>query len=187
VDVRIIAATNKVLEEEIRSGAFREDLYYRLNVVPFVVPPLRERREDIPALIEHFLEMFCVREGLERKNISLEALEVLKKGAWPGNVRELKNVVERLVIMSPGKTITVNHIPESIVSGELLHEGGGGRLDTVLELHTLREAREEFEKEFILQKLEEHGWNISKTAEAIELERSNLHRKIKSYGIDLKR
>ena len=187
VDVRIIAATNKVLEEEIRSGAFREDLYYRLNVVPFVVPPLRERREDIPALIEHFLEMFCVREGLERKNISLEALEVLKKGTWPGNVRELKNVVERLVIMSPGKTITVNHIPESIVSGEILHEGGAGRLDTVLELHSLREAREEFEKEFILQKLEENGWNISKTAEAIELERSNLHRKIKSYGIELKK
>jgi len=187
VDVRIIAATNKVLEEEIRSGAFREDLFYRLNVVPFVVPPLRERREDIPALIEHFLEMFCVREGLERKNISLEALEVLKKGAWPGNVRELKNVVERLVIMSPGQTITVNHIPESIVSGELPHEGGAGRLDTVLELHSLREAREEFEKEFILQKLEEHGWNISKTAEAIELERSNLHRKIKSYGIELKK
>ncbi|MDD2338382.1 MAG: sigma-54 dependent transcriptional regulator [Geobacteraceae bacterium] len=187
VDVRIIAATNKVLEEEIRSGAFREDLYYRLNVVPFVVPPLRERREDIPALIEHFLEMFCVREGLERKNITLEALEVLKSGVWPGNVRELKNVVERLVIMSPGKLITVNHIPESIVSGEISHEGGAGRLDTVLEMHSLREAREEFEKEFILQKLEENGWNISKTAEAIELERSNLHRKIKSYGIDLKR
>jgi len=187
VDVRIVAATNKVLEEEIRSGAFREDLYYRLNVVPFVVPPLRERREDIPALIEHFLEMFCVREGLERKNISLEALELLKKGTWPGNVRELKNVVERLVIMSPGKLITVNHIPESIVSGELLHEGVAGRLDTVLEMHSLREAREEFEKEFILQKLEEHGWNISKTAEAIELERSNLHRKIKSYGIELKK
>jgi two-component system nitrogen regulation response regulator NtrX len=187
VDVRIIAATNKVLEEEIRSGAFREDLYYRLNVVPFVVPPLRERREDIPALIEHFLEMFCVREGLERKNITLEALEVLKSGVWPGNVRELKNVVERLVIMSPGKLITVNHIPESIVSGEILHEGVAGRLDTALEMHSLREAREEFEKEFILQKLEENGWNISKTAEAIELERSNLHRKIKSYGIDLKR
>ncbi|HOP39832.1 MAG TPA: sigma 54-interacting transcriptional regulator, partial [Geobacteraceae bacterium] len=188
VDVRVIAATNKVLEEEIRLGTFREDLFYRLNVVPFTVPPLRERRDDIPELIEHFLEMFCLREGLERKSMTPEAMDVLKNGVWPGNVRELKNVVERLVIMTPGKTITVNHIPDSIVSNEAaFDEGAPGRLDTVLELHSLREAREEFEKEFILQKLEENGWNISKTAEAIELERSNLYRKMKSYGIDVKR
>lgn len=187
VDVRIIAATNKVLEDQIRLGTFREDLFYRLNVVPFTVPPLRERRDDIPELIDHFLEMFCIREGLERKTMTPEAMAVLKSGTWPGNVRELKNVVERLVIMTPGKTITINHIPESIVSGEAVIEGAPGRLDTVLELHTLREAREEFEKEFILQKLEENGWNISKTAEAIELERSNLYRKMKSYGIDVKR
>ncbi len=188
VDVRVIAATNKVLEEEIRLGTFREDLFYRLNVVPFTVPPLRERRDDIPELIEHFLEMFCLREGLERKTMTPEAMDVLKNGVWPGNVRELKNVVERLVIMTPGKTITVNHIPDSIVSNEAaFDEGAPGRLDTVLELHSLREAREEFEKEFILQKLEENGWNISKTAEAIELERSNLYRKMKSYGIDVKR
>jgi len=186
VDVRIVAATNKVLEEEIRAGTFREDLYYRLNVVPFTVPPLRERREDIPLLVEHFLEMFCQREGLERKLITPEALELLKNCFWPGNVRELKNVVERLVIMTPGRTITAAHIPDSAALGESAREAGG-RLDAVLELGSLREAREGFEKEFILQKLEENNWNISKTAEAIELERSNLYRKMKSYGIDVKR
>jgi len=187
VDVRIIAATNKVLEDEIRAGTFREDLYYRLNVVPFIVPPLRERRDDIPLLVEHFLEMFCRREGLERKMVTPEALEMLVNCAWPGNVRELKNVVERLVIMTPGKSITASHIPESIAYGDASRDAGTGRLDAVLELGSLREAREEFEKEFILQKLEEHNWNISKTAESIELERSNLYRKIKSYGIDVKR
>jgi len=187
VDVRIVAATNKVLEDEIKAGKFREDLFYRLNVVPFTVPPLRERREDIPLLVEHFLELFCRREGLERKSVTPEALELLKNGSWPGNVRELKNVVERLVIMTPGRTITATHLPESVTYGETAREAGGGRLDAVLERASLREAREEFEKEFILQKLEEHNWNISKTAEAIELERSNLHRKMKSYGIDAKR
>ncbi|MRR33618.1 sigma-54-dependent Fis family transcriptional regulator [bacterium] len=187
VDVRIIAATNKVLEDEIRVGTFREDLYYRLNVVPFIVPPLRERRDDIPLLVEHFLEMFCRREGLERKMVTQEALEMLINCAWPGNVRELKNVVERLVIMTPGTSITASHIPESIAYGDASRDAGTGRLDAVLELASLREAREEFEKEFILQKLEEHNWNISKTAESIELERSNLYRKLKSYGIDVKR
>ncbi len=187
VDVRIIAATNKVLEEEIRAGSFREDLFYRLNVVPFTVPPLRERQQDIQPLVGHFLDMFCRREGVDHKTITPEAMEALKGYAWPGNVRELKNVMERLVIMTPGTTVDINHLPDSIVSGELQREGGAGRLDCVLELGTLREAREEFEKEFILQKLEENNWNISKTAEAIELERSNLYRKLKTYGIGVKR
>ncbi len=187
VDVRIIAATNKVLEEEIRAGAFREDLFYRLNVVPFTVPPLRDRLDDIPLLAEHFLDTFCKREGIGHKVITHEAMEALKGYLWPGNVRELKNVVERLVIMTPGATVDINHLPESIVSGELQREAGAGRLDGVLELNTLREAREEFEKEFILQKLEENNWNVSKTAEVIELERSNLYRKLKSYGIGVKR
>jgi two-component system nitrogen regulation response regulator NtrX len=187
VDVRIIAATNKVLEEEIRAGSFREDLFYRLNVVPFTVPPLRERREDIPLLVEHFLELFSLREGHERKTVTPEAMEILKGCAWPGNVRELKNVVERLVIMTPGATITAAHIPDSIASGTSVREGSEGRLESLMDWGTLREAREDFEKEFILRKLEECNWNISKTAEAIELERSNLHRKIKSYGIDVKK
>jgi len=188
VDVRVIAATNKVLEDEIKGGNFREDLYYRLNVVPFTVPPLRERKEDIPALIDHFLEFFCSRDGRDKKIPSAEALELMKSYDWPGNVRELKNLVERLVIMTPGATITAAHMPEYIAAGgDAREEAGGSKLDGFLELNTLREAREEFEKEFIIQKLEEYGWNISKTAEAIELERSNLHRKIKSYGIDLKK
>ena len=187
VDVRIIAATNKVLEDEIRAGSFREDLFYRLNVVPFTVPPLRERREDLPILVEHFLELYSLREGNERKTITPEAMEALKGGTWPGNVRELKNVVERLVIMTPGATITAAHIPDSVGSGAAARDAEAGRLEGLLERDTLREARDEFEKEFILRKLEEFNWNISKTAEAIELERSNLHRKIKSYGIDVKK
>jgi two-component system nitrogen regulation response regulator NtrX len=185
VDVRIIAATNKVLEEEIRSGHFREDLFYRLNVVPFHVSPLRERKDDIPLLIEHFLDSFCRREGRDRKTIVPEAVELMKRYDWPGNVRELKNIVERLVIMTPGRTITADQVPPHIGA----HGGprDGAKHGSALELSSLREAREEFEKEFIVQKLEENDWNISKTAEAIELERSNLHRKIKSYGIDMKK
>ena len=187
VDVRIVAATNKLLEEEIRNGSFREDLYYRLNVVPFKVPPLRERREDIPMLAEHFLEAFCRREGRDLKMIVPEAMEQLKRYDWPGNVREPKNIVERLVIMTPGRTVSLNHLPDYLREESSGREQGGGRLDSVLELSSLREAREEFEREFIIQKLEENDWNVSKTAEAIELERSNLHRKIKSYGIDMKK
>jgi two-component system, NtrC family, nitrogen regulation response regulator NtrX len=187
VDVRIVAATNKLLDEEIKNGTFREDLYYRLNVVPFKVPPLRERREDIAMLAEHFLVTFCRREGREPKLIVPEAMEELKRYDWPGNVRELKNIVERLVIMTPGRTVSLNQLPDYLRAGANGKETGGGRLDSVLELSSLREAREEFEREFIIQKLEENDWNVSKTAEAIELERSNLHRKIKSYGIDMKK
>jgi two-component system, NtrC family, nitrogen regulation response regulator NtrX len=187
VDVRIVAATNKLLEEEIRNGSFREDLFYRLNVVPFKVPALRERRDDVPLLAGYFLDAFCRREGRELKLIVPEAMEAMQRYDWPGNVRELKNIVERLVIMTPGGTITKNHLPDYFGVEVNGREAGGGRLDSVLELSSLREAREEFEKEFIIQKLEEHDWNVSRTAEAIELERSNLHRKIKSYGIDMKK
>ncbi|HEY6873558.1 MAG TPA: sigma-54 dependent transcriptional regulator [Geobacteraceae bacterium] len=186
VDVRVIAAANKILEEEIRSGSFREDLFYRLNVVPFHIPPLRERKDDIPVLVEHFLDLFCRREGREIKMMAPEVVEAMKSYDWPGNVRELKNLIERLVIMTPGGTITDQHIPDYI-AGRGGREEGGSRLDTFRDLGSLREAREEFEKEFIIQKLEENDWNISKTAEAIELERSNLHRKIKSYGINLRK
>ncbi|UFS71012.1 sigma-54 dependent transcriptional regulator [Geomonas sp. RF6] len=187
VDVRIVAATNKHLEDEIRNGTFREDLFYRLNVVPFKVPALRDRRDDIPLLIEHFLDVFCRREGRDFKLMVPEAIEAMKRYDWPGNVRELKNIVERLVIMTPGGTITVNHLPDYIRADGGNREASGGKLDSVLELSSLREAREEFEKEFIIQKLEENAWNVSKTADAIELERSNLHRKIKTYGIDMKK
>ncbi|HEY6009529.1 MAG TPA: helix-turn-helix domain-containing protein, partial [Geobacteraceae bacterium] len=156
------------------------------NVVPFTVPPLRERKNDIPLLIDSFLEAFCRREGRERKLVLPEAVELLKAYDWPGNVRELKNIIERLVIMTPGLAITSDQLP-GYFAAEGLREASGHRLGSPLEFSTLREAREEFEKEFIVQKLEEHDWNISKTAESIELERSNLHRKIKTYGIDLKK
>jgi two-component system nitrogen regulation response regulator NtrX len=187
VDVRVIAATNKILEDEIRAGNFREDLFYRLNVVPFTVPPLRERRGDIPLLVDQFLQKCSLKEGRELKCFSPEAMELMKNHDWPGNVRELKNIVERLVIMTPGTTIDVADLPAHMAAVTNGREVVPQRLDNVLECSTLREAREEFEKEFILQKLEENNWNVSKTADVIELERSNLYRKMKSYGIDLKK
>ena len=187
VDVRIVAATNKDLPGEIRTGNFREDLFYRLNVVPFTVPPLRERRDDIPLLVEHFLAIFAKREGQERKRMLPETVEILKGYDWPGNVRELRNIIERLVIMTPGKVITPDQVPDSIGSPTASREGHGHHPGGALEMNSLREAREEFEREFIIQKLEENGWNISRTAEAIELERSNLYRKMKSYGIEAKK
>lgn len=186
VDVRIIAATNKDLDEEIRQGRFREDLYYRLNVVPFRVPALRERAADIPMLVQHFIDLFYRKEGREPKHFVPEAIEVLKRYHWPGNVRELKNIIERILIMTSGRSITCDDIPD-------LYGGHGEPLFTcptiegALAHSTLREAREEFEREFLIQKLEENDWNISRTAEIIELERSNLHRKIKSYGIDVRK
>ena len=187
VDVRVIAATNKSLDSEIRAGNFREDLFYRLNVVPFRVPLLRERKDDIPMLIGHFIEAFCRQAGGERKVMLPEAMEMMINYDWPGNVRELKNIIERLVIMTPGGTITAGHIPDYISAGDSSREIVVGRMGSMQDFGTLREAREEFEKEFIIQKLEENDWNITKTAEAIELERSNLHRKIKTYGIGLKK
>jgi len=182
VDVRIMASTSRSLEEGVKGGTFREDLYYMLNVVPFDLLPLRERREDIPALIDHFLDQFCRREMRERKSMHPEAVEIMQGYDWPGNVRELKNIMERLVILSPGKTIGVEQLPDMIMA-----DRGEHKLDHALEIHSLREAREEFEREFIIQKLDENDWNITRTAEAIELERSNLHRKIRSYGIDIRK
>ena len=185
VDVRVIAATNKDLEEEISEGRFREDLYYRLNVLPFHVPPLRERREDIPLLAHHFLEFFCSKEGREKKVLAPGALEALAEYLWPGNVRELKNIIERLAIMTPERTIEYRHLPRSIISRQRPRISAGGTATG--DAATFREAKEEFEKEYLLQRLEEHDWNVSRTAEAIELERSNLHRKIKAFGIELKK
>lgn len=186
VDVRVIAATNKDLEEEIRQGNFREDLYYRLNVIPFHVPPLRERKEDIQALAEHFLDFFSRKESREPKVLAPDALELFTNYNWPGNVRELKNLVERIVIMTAGKIITPQQLPVSLQSKKNLATKGV-TIVTASEVPTYKEAKEEFEREFLLQKLEENDWNISRTAEAIEMERSNLHRKIKSFGIELQK
>jgi two-component system nitrogen regulation response regulator NtrX len=172
VDVRIIAATNKDLREEIKRGSFREDLLYRLNVIPIVVPPLRDKKEDIPTLVEYFLEYFAAEYGQKPKKIPVDGLKMLEAYDWPGNIRELRNVIERVVIMTPSDTIT----PKNLVIGE------SSRSDYFV-FKTLREARDSFEKDFILKKLEENNWNISRTAELLDIERSNLHRKIKAYDI----
>jgi len=172
VDVRIISATNKDLAEEVKKGNFREDLYFRLNVIPIKVPSLRERLEDIPELVDNFLDIFAAEYGQQKKEITEDALRMLQKHSWPGNIRELKNVLERLVIMTPSKTITVADMfmPESPGSD-------------YFSFSTLRDARDAFEKDYIIKKLDENAWNISKTAEVLDMERSNLHRKIKAYDI----
>jgi two-component system nitrogen regulation response regulator NtrX len=188
VDVRVIAATNKDLEEEIRMGNFRQDLYYRLNVLPFHVPPLRDRKEDIPLLARHFLAYFCNKEGLPPKTMERATLEALADYPWPGNVRELKNLIERLVIMTREETITTADLPESVKPKSAARTAlRSATVAGTSDAATFKEAREEFEKEFILQKLEEFEGNISRTAEAIDIERSNLHRKIKAFGIELKK
>jgi two-component system nitrogen regulation response regulator NtrX len=182
VDVRVIAATNKDLQEEIRSGDFREDLFFRLNVLPFHVPPLRERKDDIPRLCKHFLHYFCGKESREIKTIAEPALKSLVEYNWPGNVRELKNLIERLVIMTPGKEINITDLPLAISQKSPKNNSQG--LVTSNLPSSYREAKEIFEKQFLIEKLLKNDWNISKTAEEIGLERSNLHRKIKSYQIE---
>ncbi len=184
-DVRIMASTSRSLETAIKSGDFSDDLYSLLNVVPFDLKPLRERKADIPELVEHFLDVFSRQEMRDRKNISSEVVEVMQSYDWPGNIRELKNIMERLVIMSSTTSIDLLQLPEAILesSKAATTVGEEGLLDN----SSLRGAREDFERLFIIQKLEENDWNITRTAEIIDLERSNLHRKIKSYGIELKK
>ncbi len=184
VDVRVIAATNKNLQEEMSSGKFREDLFFRLNVLPFHVPPLRKRKDDIPRLCAHFLHYFCGKESREIKTISKPALNSLMEYNWPGNVRELKNLIERLVIMTPGKEINLSDLP--LVISQKNHKNDSQRMITSDLPASYREAKEIFEKQFLLDRLRENDWNVSRTAEQIGLERSNLHRKIKGYQIEPK-
>lgn len=181
MDVRVLAATNKDLEKEMETGRFRQDLYYRLNVIPLGVPPLRERKEDIPLLVKRFLKDFAQREGEVEKSITDEALALFMDHDWPGNVRELKNFTERLVIMTPCVIITEKDIPP------LEKEVQSDAPEDFLQMaDSFRAAKVDFEKNFIAKKLQEFDGNISKTAEAIGLERSNLHRKIKAYGLETK-
>ncbi|MFQ5740466.1 MAG: sigma-54-dependent transcriptional regulator [Acidobacteriota bacterium] len=177
VDVRVIAATNKNLEVEIEKGNFREDLFFRLNVIPFEVPPLRERREDIPELTHHFLEFFSKLYGKPPKEIAAAAMQRLNHYPWPGNVRELKNTMERLVIMLPDPSVRLRDLPVPILKHEPGERGDGS---------TWQAARERFEKHFILEKLLENDGNVSKTAAAIGMERTHLHRKLKAFGIKIK-
>jgi two-component system, NtrC family, nitrogen regulation response regulator NtrX len=178
VDVRVIAATNKDLEEEIAKGNFREDFFYRLNVIPFYVPPLRDRKEDIPFLVREFLQEFGRQYGRPRIEMSDEAIAVLKQYHWPGNVRELRNVIERVMILNP-QTIRIErkHLPM------LVFRGGGRKGE---EFSTLHQAREAYERDYILKKIDECHGNVSRAAEALGLERSHLYRKMKSLGISVR-
>jgi two-component system nitrogen regulation response regulator NtrX len=195
VDVRVLAASNKDLPKEIEKGAFREDLYYRLNVVPIVVPPLRERREDIPLLMRHFLKLHADEQGLRMKEITPEAMNIFQQYEWPGNIRELGNLVERLMIMVPGPVIDTGQANMSLQvrqPGPTTQAGTGHiAASAATPLFTqpfdsLRDARNAFEKEYIARKLREHHWNISRTAEDLKIERSHLHRKIKLLDVEMR-
>ena len=184
VDVRVIAATNKDLEEEIRKGSFREDLFFRLNVIPFRVPPLRERREDIPLLARHFVEQFGAEYGKRPKQIAAEAVTALTAHAWPGNVRELRNIIERLVIMTPGERIGLSDLPASLGVGERPPSGQADpETEPGGEFPSLTAAREHFEKRHIWRTYLRCEGNMSRTAGALQVERSNLYRKMKGYGL----
>lgn len=177
-DVRVIAATTHDLEKMVEAGTFREDLYVRLNVIPFAVPTLGERREDIPVLMNHFSEQFAREGGYVKKMFSERSFEKLMSYSWPGNVRELRNFIERVYILTPGEYVDLHDLH---FAGLPMAGSGPMMSDEV----SFRQARADFEKDFLLKKITENGGNISKTAELIGLERSYLHRKIKTYGIDI--
>jgi two-component system nitrogen regulation response regulator NtrX len=180
VDVRVIAATNKDLEAEIEKGRFRDDLYFRLNVIPIRVPPLRERTDDVPALVKEFLKEMALNTNTAPKEFTEEAILVLKRYPWPGNIRELRNLVERLVIMTQVEEVRAGDIPAPF-NKEAEREIA---LTSTLKTGSFKEAKENFEKTFITAKLQEFKWNVSQTADALGIERSNLHKKIKAYGLD---
>jgi two-component system nitrogen regulation response regulator NtrX len=179
VDVRIIAATNKDLEQEIVKGGFREDLFFRLSVIPITVPPLRERVEDIPLLVKHFADLFTRENNFRPKRFSPDAMAMLQRYRWKGNVRELKNTIERVLIMTPGDVIGEDDLPETLRSAGRPASQDAGPERT----GTLREFKESAERTFLLEKLRENNWNISRTAEVIGTPRSNLYKKLELYNI----
>src|SRR6202043_2714283 len=180
VDVRVIASTNKDLDEEISRGNFREDLFYRLNVIPFFVPPLRDRKEDIPLFARHFLKDLAATYGRRPREITDDAVEALMRYSWPGNVRELRNVIERIVIMNPMTTrFDRKHLPP------LVYRDGHRRVARS-EFSTLHQDRDAYERDFILKKLDENHGSITRAAEVLGLERSHLYRKMKTLGIAAK-
>jgi two-component system nitrogen regulation response regulator NtrX len=190
VDVRVIAATNKNLEGAIGRGEFREDLYFRLNVIPIVVPPLRDRREDIPKLVQHFAKRMAEEHNLKAKRIDPAAMDALQRHRWRGNIRELRNTVERLLIMTPSDSIRVDDLPAEVRAGDAglraPAEGDGpARLtdSPPAGAGTLREFKDASERAYLVQKLRETNWNISRTAEIIDTPRSNLYKKLEQYGI----
>jgi two-component system nitrogen regulation response regulator NtrX len=181
-DVRVLAATNKDLEKEMEEGRFRQDLYYRLNVIPLRIPPLRDRKEDISLLIAQFIKDFALKEGEVEKEVTDEVLAVLMRHNWPGNVRELKNIIERLVIMTQARVISKCDLFPLFEEGKIETV----RFEPEIAMDSFRAAKQDFERQYIIRKLREFDGNISKTAEAIGLERSNLHKKIRSYGLEVK-
>jgi two-component system nitrogen regulation response regulator NtrX len=199
VDVRVIAATNKNLEEAIQRGEFREDLYFRLNVIPIVVPPLRERREDIPRLVQHFGRMASDEHNLRAKRFEPDAMEALQRYRWRGNIRELRNTIERLVIMTDDDVVGFDDLPAEIRGAEAARPAGdaavsiaaagttavtsGGATSQTSNTGTLREFKDAAERAYLVQKLRETNWNISKTADLIDTPRSNLYKKLEQYGI----
>jgi two-component system nitrogen regulation response regulator NtrX len=192
VDVRVIAATNKHLEEAIQRGEFREDLYFRLNVIPIVVPPLRERREDVPLLVQHFAKRTSEEHNLKPKRVEPAAMEALQRYRWRGNIRELRNTIERLLIMTPADVVRVEDLPREIAGGgpppvATGDDEGGAAAPQVADRSpaagTLREFKDAAERAYLVQKLRETNWNISKTAEIIDTPRSNLYKKLEQYGI----
>jgi two-component system nitrogen regulation response regulator NtrX len=182
VDVRVLAATNKDLEQEILKGTFREDLFYRLNVVPVRLPSLAERREDIPALVDHFFARYAADNGIPAPSVSPEAMAALQSYEWPGNVRQLRNVIERTTILTPRERmarIEADMLPGEVLSGRMDTDSGLSNLMGV----PLREARESFEREYLRVQIRRFSGNISKTATFIGMERSALHRKLKLLGM----
>jgi DNA-binding NtrC family response regulator len=184
IDVRIIAATKRDLEAEVQEGRFREDLFYHLNVVPLNIPPLRDHQEDVPDLLNFYVDYFVQHEKLPYRHFSVGAQNFLRNYEWPGNVRELKNMVQRLLILGAGEEISQDEV-ELAVSGREVSEmvDAGGMFDFDL---PLRQAREQFEKVYLEYQLEKHSGNVSKTAAAVEMERTHLYRKLKSLGIEIK-
>jgi two-component system nitrogen regulation response regulator NtrX len=183
VQVRVIAASNKDLAEEIGKGSFREDLYYRLNVLPIVVPTLKERRDDIPELAQHFLRLHSEEQGMKPKEFSPQGMEALQRHDWPGNIRELRNLIERLLIMVPKPVIDGPDV-DMFLQGRA--PSGVPSLSVGTHYDSLREARNAFEREVISRKLRENNWNVSKTADELKIERSHLHRKIKLLHVELR-
>jgi len=183
VDVRVLAATNKDLEAEIAAGRFREDLLYRLNVVPIVVPPLRERAADIPDLVQHFASTVAASAGMPAKTFDASAVERLQRRSWPGNVRELRNAVERLMILAAGKTVTGADVDRILAGGGEAVAGGVSNPDDPFTAATFEAFKLEAERVFLVAKLRQHDWNVAETARALDMPRSNLYKKIERYGL----
>ena len=183
VDVRVLAATNKDLEAEIAAGRFREDLLYRLNVVPIHVPPLRERAADIPDLVRHFARGLAAAAGTPARDFDSAAVERLQRRAWPGNVRELRNAVDRLMILAPGKTVTVSDVDRVLSGGGERTDAAAPVSDDPFTAPTFEAFKLEAEKVFLVAKLRQHDWNVSETARALDMPRSNLYKKIERYGL----